>query len=155
MTAAKVMDVIARLPRCAGQAADAISACTQVRMEDTPSLLKISKSECPDMWTRLPRHRWPKSWSNIEDPVVLLERNLYGPPLAGLLWERQFEKVLLEHGWEKIPNWECLFVHRKQGLFLLVAGTKQNLSSIWKKLMKLVDLGEQTSFLDHLFLGCT
>ena len=33
--------------------------------------------------------------------VVPLERNLYGHPLAGLLWERQFEKVLLEHGWEK------------------------------------------------------
>ena len=30
--------------------------------------------------------------SNIEDPVVLLERNLYGHPLAGLLWERQFEE---------------------------------------------------------------
>ena len=32
---------------------------------------------------------------------------------------------------------------------------KQNLSPIWKKLMKLVDLGEPTSFLDHVYLGCT
>ena len=54
----------------------------------------------------------------MEDPVVPLERNLKGHPLAGLLWERQFEKVLLKHGWEKIPNWECLFVHREKGLFL-------------------------------------
>ena len=30
MTAAKVMDVVARLPDCAGQAADEISAYTQV-----------------------------------------------------------------------------------------------------------------------------
>ena len=29
-------------------------------------------------------------------PVVPLERNLYGHPLAGLLWERQFEKILLK-----------------------------------------------------------
>ena len=28
----------------------------------------------------------------MEDPVVPLERNLYGHPLAGLLWERQFEE---------------------------------------------------------------
>ena len=56
----------------------------------------------------------------MEDPVVPLERNLYGHPLAGPLWERQFEKILLKHGWEKIPNWECLFVHREKGLFLLV-----------------------------------
>ena len=48
----------------------------------------------------------------MEDPVVPLERNLYGHPLAGLFWERQFEKILLNHGWEKIPNLECLFVHR-------------------------------------------
>ena len=33
---------------------------------------------------RLPRHNWPKSWANIEDPVVPLERNLYGHPLAGI-----------------------------------------------------------------------
>ena len=79
------MDVIARLPDCDGQAADAVSACTQVKLEDAPRLLKTLKSECPDAWIRLPRHKWPKSWANIEDPEVLLERNLYGHPLAGTL----------------------------------------------------------------------
>ena len=58
-------------------------------------IIENSKTECPDIWIRLPRHRWPKSWSSIEDTVVLLERNLYGHPLAGLLRERQFEKLLL------------------------------------------------------------
>ena len=43
MTAAKIMDIISRLPGCAGQTADAVSACTQVKMEDAPSLLKIRK----------------------------------------------------------------------------------------------------------------
>ena len=120
MTAAKIMDIISRLPGCDGQAADAVSAYTQVKMEDAHKLLKIPKSECPDIWIRLPRHKWPKSWSSMEDPVVPLERNLYGHPLAGLLWERQSEKILLKHGWEKIPNWECLFVHREKGSFLSV-----------------------------------
>ena len=41
MTAAKVMDVISRLPGCAGQAADPVSAYTQVKMTDAPKLLKI------------------------------------------------------------------------------------------------------------------
>ena len=86
--AATVMDIISRLPGCAGQAADAVSAFSQVKMEDAPKLLKIPKSECPDIWIRLPRHKWPKSWSSMEDPVVPLERNLYGHPLAGLLWEK-------------------------------------------------------------------
>ena len=73
MTAAKVMDIISRLPGCDGQAADAVSAYTQVKMEDAPKLLKTPKSECPEIWIRLPKHKWPKSWSSIEDPVVPLE----------------------------------------------------------------------------------
>ena len=98
----------------------------------------------------------------MEDPVVPLERNLYGHPLAGLLCERQFEKILLKYGWEKVSNWECLFVHRDKGLFLSVyvddkklAGKKQNIDPMWKVLNKEVDLGEPTSFLDHVYLGCT
>ena len=41
MTAAKVMDIISRLPGCAGQATNVVSAYTQVKMEDAPTLLKI------------------------------------------------------------------------------------------------------------------
>ena len=117
MTAAKIKDVVARLPGCDGQAADAVSAYAEIKLEDAPGLLKNSKSQCPDEWIRLPWQKWHKSWANVEDPVVLLERNLHGHPLAGLLWERRFEDVPLRHGWEKLPNWECLFVHRKLGLF--------------------------------------
>ena len=115
MTAAKVMNIISRLPGCAGQAADAVSAKTEIKMEDAPKSLKIPKSECPDIWIRLPEHKWPESGSCMKDPVVSLERNLYGHPLAGLLWERQFEKILLKYGWEKVSNWESLFVHREKG----------------------------------------
>ena len=68
----------------------------------------------------------------------------------------------MQLGWEKVPNWESLFVHRKQGFFLSenvddirMAGKKQKKASMWKKLMKHVDLDEPTSFLDHVCLGCT
>ena len=50
----------------------------------------------------------------------------------------------------------------KKGLFLSVsvedlklAGKKQNIDPMWKVLNKEVDLGEPTSFLDHVCLGCT
>ena len=33
-----------------------------------------------DIWTRLPRHKWPKSWSDIEDPVVPLEQKFVRTP---------------------------------------------------------------------------
>ena len=43
ITAAKVMDVLSRPPGCAGQAAGAISAYTQVKMEDAPKVAQDSK----------------------------------------------------------------------------------------------------------------
>ena len=56
----------------------------------------------------------------------------------------------------RVDNWEYL---QKQGLFLSVfvddinmAGKKQKTASMWKELMKNVDLEETTSF---LYLGCT
>ena len=76
--------------------------------------------------------------------------------------EKQVGKILCQYGWEKVSNWECLFVHREKGLFLSVyvddrklAGKKQNINPMWKVLNKEVDLGEPTSFLDHVYLGCT
>ena len=48
----------------------------------------------------------------------------------------------------------------KKGLFLSVfvddiklSGKKQNIHPMWKVLMKDVDLGEPTSFLDHVYFG--
>ena len=54
------------------------------------------------------------------------------------------------------------FVYRqKKGLFLSVyvddiklAGKNQNIDPMWKLLNKEVDLGEPTSFFDHVYLGC-
>ena len=36
-----------------------------------------------------------------------------------------------------------------------LAGKKQKLDPMWKILIKEVDVGEPTSFLDHVYLGCT
>ena len=49
------------------------------------------------------------NFSNIEDLLIPLERTLYGHPLAGLLWERQFEKVLV-----LTVNDEMTFFSRKR-----------------------------------------
>ena len=163
MIAAKVMDGISRLPGCDGQAADAVSAYTQVKNWRCSQIIENSKkSECPDIWIRLPRHKWHKSWSSMEDPVVPLERNLYGHPLAGLLWERQFAKILLEYGWEKVSNWECLIFHSGKRIILIcvcgwhqIGWKEKKLDPMWKVLHKEVDLGGPTSFLDHVYLECT
>ena len=39
--------------------------------------------------------------------------------LTGLLWEMQLEKMLLKHGWEKVSEWDCFFVHRQKRMILI------------------------------------
>ena len=49
------------------------------------------------IWKRHSRNRRrPAKWDKIDDPVVLLESNQRGHPLAGLLWERKLEETLLQ-----------------------------------------------------------
>ena len=80
MTAAKIMDIISRLPGCDGQAAEAVSAYTQVKWKMLTNYFKFPNRSVQTFGFRLIRHKWPKSWSSMEDPVVPLERNLYGHP---------------------------------------------------------------------------
>ena len=136
------MDIISRRPGCAEQTADAVSAYTQVKMEDAPTLLKIPKSECPDFWIRLPKHKWPKSWSSMEDPVVPQERNLYGHPLAGLAMGKAIREESSGKSMgdgRKFPIENAYSYLRETGLFLSVyvddiklAGMKQNINPMWK-----------------------
>ena len=119
MTAAKVMDIISRLRGCSGQAADAVSAYTQVKMEDAPTLLKIPKSECPDIWIRLPQHKWTKSWSSMEDQSFLSKRFC-----TVTLWQDSSGKGnLRKFYWNTVGKSFKLgmfFVNRARGLFLSV-----------------------------------
>ena len=46
--------------------------------------------ECTDIWIRPPRHEWPKSWSNMEDPVltVILWQDYF---MGKAIWESSCE----------------------------------------------------------------
>ena len=162
MTAAKVMNIISRLPGCAEQAADAVSAYTQAKMEDAHKLLKIPNRSVQTfgyVYRNTNGQNHGPEWNNQlfflnGICTVTLWQDYYG--------NGNFEKVLLTYGWEKVPNRECLFVNREKGLFLSVYenekkldGKKQSIYPIWKILMNDVELGEPTSFLDHVYLGCT
>ena len=164
LTAAKVVDVLAILPDCDGQAADAMSAHTQEKMEDAPRLLRIPKSECPDVWTRLPRHKSPKSWEDIEDAVVPLERKLCGHPLAGLSGDRQLIRGSSSGAWMGISTELGMSIcssknrdHSNRYTWMTSKWLERSSIwlSMWMILMKNVGIAEPTSFLDHVHLGCT
>ena len=101
MTAAKVMDIISRLPGCDGQAADAVSAYTQVKMEDAHKWLKIPKSECPDIWIRLPRH----NWSN-HGPVWKTHSFLLSEICMVILWQDCYGKGNLRTSYWNMAGWK-------------------------------------------------
>ena len=99
----KLMDVIARLPDCDGRAADAVSALHSGKIGRCSKIIENSqRQKSPDIWIRLPRPKWPKSWNTIEHRVVPLEGNLYGHPVAGTLVEeavwRSFTRTWMGKG---------------------------------------------------------
>ena len=99
---------------------------------------------------------------DIEDQVDPLERNLCGHPLAGSLWERQFEKFnsKMDGKMYQIGKaYSCIESKVRSCLCTWMTShwltIQQTLSTMWKKLMKLVDPGELASFRDHVYSGCT
>ena len=91
MTAVKVMDIISRLPGCAGQAADAVSVYTQVKMEDAPKLMKIPNSECLQTFGFVYHDtNGPNHGPVLKTQLFLLSGICMVIIFAGLLWERQF-----------------------------------------------------------------
>ena len=138
MTAAKLLDALARFPGYTGENADARKAYTQC-------LLSEGNTET---WVQLPRDRWPDAWFEdgskrqipmYVDPVVRLLRNLYGHPLAGLWWERHCHARILSCGFQPVQGWECLYVHPVKKAWLSVYGDDLKLAcrecdkeGIWK-----------------------
>ena len=92
-------------------------------------------------------------------PLIL---NLYGHPLARLLWEKYQENALLKLGWEKVTSWECLFFHRAKQLFLScyvddykMAGKKENIAPMWDSLQKEgIGLEPPVPLNQKVYLGC-
>ena len=148
------------MPGNDGEDSDAIGAYTQVRLSDAKKLL--GPDVVTETWITLPPHKRPASWANIEDPVCPLDLNLYGHPLAGLLWELSQEDILLKVGFEKVKSWECLYVHREKKLFLSayvddykMAGKKENIGPMWDTLRANgLELEPAVSLKSNVYLGC-
>ena len=99
------------------------------------------------------QYGWPSRSSWAKSVRSSFDRTIMGTPI----WESSIRTRL-----GKVPNWECLFVHSEKGLFSYVyvddiklAGKTENIEPTWQILMEDVDLGEPTSFLDHVYLRCT
>ena len=149
MTAAKVMDVVAILPDCDGQAADAVSAYTQVEMEDAQRLLIIPKSDCPDVWIRLPRHgqnhgqasktQW--FFSNEICTDIHLPASCGKDNLRKFCWDLAGKKYRTGNVFVFTDNKDCSC---RYTWMMSTWPEGQHVVPMWKKLMELVDIDEPT-----------
>ena len=162
VTAAKVMDVIARLPDCDGQAADAVSAYTHRKMEDAPTLQKV-QSECSDVWIRLPPHKWRNPWQTWKIPWYLSNEICMASAYQDFYGKDNSRKFCWNFDWKKYQIGNVFFVHRKQRLMFSVY--VDDIKNGWQEAeygshVEDIDeamllLTKPTSFLDHAYLGCT
>ena len=162
MTAAMVMDIISRLPECAGQAADAGSAlypgqiggCTQIIENSQIGVSRHLDSSTTTQMAKIMVQYGRPSCSSWKEFV----RSSFGRTIVGkAIWENPIETWLGENsklGMCLCSSWKGLFLSVYVDDIKL-AGKKHNIDPMWKVLNKEVDLGEPTSFLDHVYLGCT
>ena len=150
MAGGKFLDGLARMPGMEGQISDAVSAYTQVPLP-----------EDLETYITLPPRRRPASWKGMKEPVCRLQLNLYGHPLAGLLWEKYCEEKLMKLNFTKMKGWECMYIHKEQGLFLSVyvddfkmAGKEGNVIAMWPKIKEHLDLDPAEEFNESVYLGC-
>ena len=163
VTAAKVMDITSRLPGCAGQAADAVSAYTQVVME-VASTFKNSKVRMPrylgtfteaQMVELMVQHGRPSCSPREESVRSSSVRTIMGKAIWGSSVRTRLGKsfklgVFICQPSKKDCSYQSMWTISNQ-----LAGKTENIKPTWKILMKDVDLGEPTSLLDQLYLGCT
>ena len=120
MTAAKVMDIISRLPGCDGQAADAVYAQTQPNYWKFPNR-NVQTFGFVHRNTNGQNHGpiWKtQSFLLSEICMVILWQDYYGNGSS--------RKFYLNTFWKKSQIWECLSVNRAKRTILTCVWTRSN-----------------------------
>ena len=88
-----------------------------------------------------------------------LERNLYGHPLARLLWEKKIGRgfVARQHPAGSVITftYELNSSHQKPSTTQTMAGRRSSLAPLWLSMLTKNDLEERTPLIDQVYLGCT
>ena len=161
MTAAKIMDIISRLPGCDGQAADAVSAYTQVKWKILTNYWKF-----PNRSVQTFGFVYNDTSGQNHGPVWKTQLSLLSGICVVILWQDCYGKCNLRKSYWSTVGWRfpivnaCSYTVKKGYSYLCMWMTSnwlernKNINPMWKVLDKEVDLGEPTSFLDHVYLGC-
>ena len=148
MTAAKIMDIISKLPGCDGTSSRrSIGLYPSKNGRCSHNCWKFPKSEWSDIWIRLPRHIWPKSMVQYGRPSRSSwkesVRSSFGRTIMG---KSNLRKSFCRTWLGENPNWECLFVHLEKGFFFSVYVGEIKLATKNQKSWSDVEITQQRSW---------
>ena len=105
MESGKAADFHASLPGNDSEQADARRAYIQAKFKGD------------ETWVYLPEVAWPDSWYNSDgskkytQPIVRLDKALYGHPNSGTYWEKHCDTALRKQKFIPVENWASCYYH--------------------------------------------
>ena len=165
MTAAKVMDIISRLPGCSGQAADAVSVFSQVKNGRCTITVQKFRSQNVQKFGYVYQIRNGQH----HGPIWKIQSFLLNEICTVILWQDYYGNGNLRKSYwnmagRRFPIGNVSLYIEKKDLFLsvYVDEKKKNwlernriLTQRGKYSWKTLIWENPTSFLDHVYLGCT
>ena len=146
MTAAKIIDIISQLSGCEGQAATQYLLALNSRWKMIQNYWKFH-----DRNFEIFGYVYQDTHGLNHGPVWKTRSFLLNESCMVILWQDY-----------KVFHWESLSYDHQQKFILPVyvddiklTGRKKNINPTWEVLNKQVELGEPTSFFDHVYLECT
>ena len=152
LEASRYCDLMSLFPDHASELRDVEQAYLLAPMEGTATYIV------------LPKELWTPAMHSMRRPVVLLERALYGHPLAGPFWQKYCTMQCLSAGFRPFSdNWPCTYWNHTTCTILCVyvddmkmAGDKKFLVTHWKALGEGIVLAVPKGDTDKVstYLGC-
>jgi len=131
--------------------ADAEKAYCQSPFKGTPTCIELPFDMRPPEW----HGRFPKA----DRPVVPLEKNLYGHPQAGPLYERWAAEQLFSIGFKPVENWLSVFFQESTRCLLILyvddfilSGPEKFKSAVHKQIGSVIEVGGWSGL--GRYLGC-
>jgi hypothetical protein len=162
----RLVDAYGASEGCSSQTADAIQAYLQSEMQGDQCWITLPKEAEPgEVWG--PQHYEATAlkeivelWKTIADPVMPMERALYGHPDSVTFWEEFCNKSTRKVGFKDLGHdWPSVFFHPELKLLLSIyvddfklPGPTGNLAKGWALLRIELQIGPESD--TGMYLGC-
>ena len=129
-----------------------------IETADVEGAYLTAKLRGPPMYGRIPKELRPQEWENkFYDPVVKIEKALYGLPRAGFDWYYYFQQILIGFGWLPVEGFDSVYTKNKCVLAayvddVIITGPKAELRKRWTEIKSILKLKENPKSLEE-FLG--